>query len=133
MKITPYLNFDGQCAEAFRFYEQVLGGKIEAMSTYDKSPMAEQVPPGWESRVLHTTLRIGDQLLMGADSLPGQHQKAQGISVSLHIDDPSEAERTFHALAEGGTATLPIQETFWAKRFGMLVDKFGIPWMINCE
>ena len=133
MHVDPYLNFNGQCAEAFRFYERVLGGKIEGMMTHGESPMADQVPPGWRDRVMHARLVAGDAVLMGSDSPPEHYEKPQGISVSLNVDDPAVADRIFHALADNGSVSMPIQQTFWAARFGMLVDRFGIPWMINCE
>jgi PhnB protein len=133
MQIAPYLNFDGQCAEAFRFYEKVLGGKILVMQTHGESPIAGEVPPGWHDRVLHARLAVGDQVLMGSDSPPEHYQKPQGLYVALQIDDPADAERIYHALAENGTVTMPLEKTFWAERFGMLVDRFGTPWMVNCE
>lgn len=133
MQLNPYLNFNGQCEIAFRFYEQCLGGKIEATMTYGESPMAEQTPPQWRNKIMHASLIVGDKVLMGADSPPERYEEPKGLSVLLGIDDPVEAERVFHALAEDGTVQMPIQETFWAARFGMLVDRFGIPWMINCD
>ncbi len=131
MQITPYLNFDGQCAEAFRFYEQVLGGKIEYMMTMGESPMAGEVPPETHDRIMHASLRIGDQRLMASDSPPDQYQKPQGLFVSLHYDTPEEGARIFNALAENGTVIMPFEKTFWAEGFGMLVDRFGTPWMVN--
>jgi PhnB protein len=110
-----------------------LGGKIEGMMTHGESPMADQVPPGWRDRVMHARLVAGDAVLMGSDSPPEHYEKPQGISVSLNVDDPAVADRIFHALADNGSVSMPIQQTFWAARFGMLVDRFGIPWMINCE
>lgn len=133
MQLNPYLNFNGQCEIAFRFYEQCLAGKIEATMTYGESPMAEQTPPQWRNKIMHASLIVGDKVLMGADSPPERYEEPKGLSVLLGIDDPVEAERVFHALAEDGTVQMPIQETFWAARFGMLVDRFGIPWMINCD
>jgi PhnB protein len=131
--VQPYLFFDGQCEVAFRFYEQCLGGKIEAMITHGDSPIADQVPAERHNKILHARLVVGAQLLMGSDSPPEHYEKPQGFSVSLNIDDPVEAERIFQALAEKGAVRLPLQQTFWAARFGMLADQFGIPWMINCE
>ncbi len=134
MQVNPYLNFDGQCAEAFRFYAQVLGGTIEAMMTHGESPIAGQVPPGWHDRILHARLVVGDQVLLASDSPPEQYQKPQGLYVSLSIDKPADAQRIFDALAENGTVTMSFEKTFWAAGgFGMLVDRFGTPWMINCE
>jgi PhnB protein len=131
--VQPYLLFNGQCEAAFKFYQQCLAGKIEAMITHGDSPIGDQVPAQWHNKVLHARLVVGDEVLMGSDSPPEHYEKPQGFSVSLSIDDPAEAERIFQALAEKGAVRLPLQQTFWAARFGMLADQFGIPWMINCE
>lgn len=134
MQVTPYLNFNGNCAEAFRFYEQVLGGKIESMKTHGDSPMADQVPPGWGDRVLHARFILDDQILMASDSPPEYYEKPQGLYISLNIDKPADAQRIFNALAEGGEVKMPFEKTFWAAGgFGMVVDRFGTPWMVNCE
>ena len=132
MKLVSYLNFNGQCAEAFRFYERVLGGKIVGIMTHGETPIGDSVAPEWRDRVMHAHLEIGDQVLFGSDSPPEYFQKPQGMYVSIHVDDANEAERIFYALAENGSVEMPIQQTFWASRFGMLTDQFGIPWMINC-
>ena len=133
MQFTPYLNFDGQCAEAFRFYEKALGGKIVTMQTFGETPGMGEMPPALRDRILHVRLAVGDQLLMGSDSQPDQHQPAQGFAVALQINTPAEAERVYAALAEGGTVEMPLQKTFFAERFGMLKDRYGTPWMLNCE
>jgi PhnB protein len=133
VQINPYLNFDGQCEEAFKFYERALGGKIEAMQTFGESPMAADTPPEGHGRILHARLVAGDATLLGSDSPPGEHQLPQGMTVSVQVDRPEEADRIFNALAERGTVQMPIGETFWASRFGMLVDQFGVPWMVNCD
>lgn len=133
MKLNIYLNFDGRCKEAFEFYQQCLGGTIEAMTTHAETPMGENVSDDWRDRIMHARLVVGDQVLMGADMPPDNHEQHGGFSVSLQVEDPEEAERIFHALAEHGTIEMPINETFWAERFGMLVDRFGVPWMVNCD
>ena len=133
MQLNPYLNFNGQCEAAFKFYERCLGGKIEFMLTHGDSPMAQQVPAEWRNKVMHARLVVGDKILMGSDAPPDRYEAPKGFSVSLGIDQPAEAERIFKALAENGTVQMPLQETFWALRFGVLVDRFGIPWMVNCE
>jgi PhnB protein len=133
MQLTPYLMFNGQCEAAFKFYEQTLGGKIVAMTTYGNTPAAEHVSAGSRDRIIHARLQVGDAVLMGSDCPPEQFEEPRGSYVSLQVEDPAEAERIFHALAEGGAVRMPIQETFWAARFAMLVDRFGTPWMINCE
>jgi PhnB protein len=137
MKLNPYLMFNGQCEAAFKFYEQCLGGKIEAMMTYAEAPpessMDNQMSPELLNRIMHVHLTIGDQELMGSDSPSKQYDQPQGFSVSIQLNDPVEAERIFQTLAENGTIQMPLQKTFWANRFGMLVDQFGTPWMINCD
>lgn len=132
MKIVPYLNFDGQCEEAFKFYEQCLGGKIMGIMKADESPVAGEMGPEWKGRVMHACMQVGDQLLMASDSPPGQHQAPRGTYVSVHIDDPAEGRRVFDVLAENGKVEMPFDKTFWAAGFGMCVDRFGTPWMINC-
>ena len=132
MQVNPYLAFDGTCAQAFRFYEQALGGKIVMMMTVGESPMAAQATPETKDQIMHAALQVGGVTIMGADAPSGMFSKPQGFSVSLGIDDEAEAERVFGNLSEGATIKMPLQETFWAKKFGMLVDKFGIPWMVNC-
>jgi len=133
MQLNPYLSFNGQCEAAFKFYAEVLGGQIVATITYGETPMADQTSPGWRGKIAHVRMSIGDTMLMASDSPPDHYEPMKGISVTLGIDEPAEAERVFHALAAGGTVTMPIAETFWARRFGMLTDRFGTPWMINCE
>ena len=132
MQLNPYLTFNGQCEAAFKFYEQCLGGKIAGMWTHAGTPAESQVPAEWRNKILHATLHVGDGALQGADVPPDQYEWPKGFSVTLSLKDAAQAEHIFHALTEDGTVTLPIQETFWAVRFGMLVDRFGIPWMINC-
>ena len=132
MQINPYLHFNGQCEEAFNFYAQCLGGKIDFMLTYAGTPVEQHMPAEWQSKILHATLAVGDQILQGADGPPETYKEPQGFSVSLNLKDPAQAERIFHTLAENGKVQMPLQKTFWAALFGMLVDQFGIPWMINC-
>ena len=132
MRINPYLLFDGKCEAAFKFYERVLGGTIISMIPHAGTPAEANVPPEWGAAILHARLHVGDEILMGSDAPPGHQEKPQGFSVSIQIEDPAEAERVFNALAENATVRMPIAETFWALQFGMLVDQFGIPWMINC-
>jgi len=133
MELNPYLTFNGQCEAAFKFYEKVFGGKIEAMMTFGSSPMAEQTPPEWRNKIMHARMSVGGKTLMASDAPPDRYEAMKGIMVTLGIDDPGEAERIFRALSEKATIQMPIQKTFWAERFGMLVDKFGTPWMVNCE
>lgn len=133
MQLNAYLLFKGNCKEAFQFYESALGGKIEAMMPHAGTPMEKHVAPEWAQKIMHARLAVGDAVLMGSDVPEGEFGKPEGFSVSLHTDDPEEAERLFHALEKGGKVTMPIQSTFWALKFGMLVDQFGIPWMVNCQ
>jgi len=133
MQLNAYLNFNGDCETAFKFYEECLGGKIVRMQTHGDSPMADQVPVGWRDRIIHARLDVGATVLLGSDARPEHYQKPQGLSVSLSVAKPEDAERIFKALAENGTVQMPIQKTFWSARFGMVVDRFGIPWMVNCD
>lgn len=132
-QLNPYLSFNGQCRQAFEFYAQCLGGRIDAIMSNGESPMASEVPAAWHDRIMHAQLTIGDQVLLGADAFTEHYEAPKGFSVMLQVDDAAEAERAFNALAENGTVTMPLERTFWAERFGMLVDQFGIPWMINCN
>jgi PhnB protein len=136
MRLNPYLTFNGQCEEAFRFYAECFGGKIEAMFPFAGTPGEGNVPPEWQKKIMHVRMAIGDQTLMGSDCPPSQHGayvKPQGFSVSVQIKEPAEAERVFNALSKNGSTLMPLQQTFWARRFGMCTDRFGIPWMVNCE
>ena len=131
--MNPYLSFKGDCEAAFKFYERVLGGRIGDVFRYSGSPMADQVPPDWQDKIMHGSMTIDGHVLMGADMLPQQYQVPQGFSLSLHPKTVAEAERLFRALGEDGKIVVPLEKTFWAARFGMLVDCFGVPSMINCE
>ena len=133
MRIDAYLMFNGNCEEAFRFYEKVLDGRIEAMFPHEGTPAEEHVAPEWRKKIMHACLVIDDAMLMASDAPPQFKQDMSGFSVSLRIDDPARAERVFNALSEKGAVKMPFQQTFWAHRFGMLTDQFGVPWMINCE
>lgn len=133
MDIVPYLSFDGRCAEAFAHYAKVLRGDILAMIRGKDMPPAENMPPEFAERVMHARLQVGGRLLMGGDAPIDRASTPQGYCVNLMIDDPVEAERVFRELTEGGTIMMPMDETFWARCFGMGTDRFGTPWMVNCE
>lgn len=133
MQLNTYLNFNGQCEAAFKFYERALGAKIQAIFPFAGTPGEQHLPPGWANKIMHATLTLDNNVLMGSDAPPDRYQEPKGFSVSLHLKNPADAERIFQALSENGKVTMPIQETFWAARFGALTDQFGIPWMINCE
>jgi len=133
MQVNPYLAFNGQCADAFKFYEKVLGGKITFTMTWGEMPGADQFPAETHKLIMHSRISIGDQVLMGADAPPDRYQEPKGINVSIHVKDTAEGERIFKALSENGKVTMPFEQTFWSKGFGMCVDQFGIPWMVNTE
>jgi PhnB protein len=133
MQLNPYLTFNGRCEAAFRYYEKILGGKIVAMIPHEGTPAAEHVPPEWRKKIIHARLVVGDKLLMGSDAPPDSYDEPKGFSVTIGVDTAAEAERIFNALADNGKVKMPLQETFWAIRFGMLVDQFDIPWMVDCE
>lgn len=138
MKVNPNISlaFNGQCEEAFRLYERCMEGSVAFMMKWSESPAAAQAPPEWGSKIYHATLRIGDTAILGSDVsplTPGGYQPPSGFDIVLQMSDPDLADRVFEALAEGATIRMPLQETFWAKRFGALIDRFGIPWSINCE
>jgi PhnB protein len=132
-EVNAYLMFNGQCEEAFKFYEKCLGGKIEMMMTHKDSPMAEQLPAEWRNKIMHVRMTVGTTVLMGSDAPPNHYEKPNGFSMSIGVKDPAEAERVFNELSQNGKVQMPLQKTFWAVKFGMLVDRFDIPWMINCE
>jgi PhnB protein len=133
MRMNPYLSFKGDCEAAFAFYQQYLGAQPGSLFRYGGSPMSGDVPPDWADKVMHATITVGGQQLMGGDVAPDKYEAPKGFSLSLQIEDIVEAERVFDALAEGGTVMMPLEETFWAARFGMAIDRFGIPWLVNCE
>ena len=133
MQLNPYLTFNGQCETAFKFYEKCLGGKIEAMMAHTGTPAEAHVPPEWREKIMHARLNVNGEVLMGSDAPPDHYKEPKGFSVSLQFNDIKEAERVFNALAESGRVGMPLQQTFWAARFGTVVDRFGIPWMINGE
>jgi PhnB protein len=130
MLIQPYLIFPGNCRAAFEHYHKVLGGTLD-MQTHADSPMKDQSPPGMQDAIMHARLTVGEQLLMGSDDMPGPKAKMAGFSVSVTVDSAEEAEKVFAGLSEGGSVTMPLQETFWAPRFGMCRDQFGAAWMVN--
>jgi PhnB protein len=132
MEISPYVTFSGQCAEAFRFYEQVLGGRIVMMQTHGETPMKDHVPASWQDKILHARLEVGSFALMGSDAPPDRYKPSEGIAVSISVP-ASDGERIFRQLSEGGKVGMPFQKTFWAAGFGMVVDRFGTPWMVNSD
>jgi PhnB protein len=134
MKVSTVLSFKGDCEAAFKFYEQHLGGQPGPIFRYAGSPMADSVPPEWRDKIMHGSIVVGDHLLMGGDVADeGQYDAPKGFSLSLQISDTAEAERIYNALVPNGTVLMPLEKTFWAALFGSVVDRFGIPWLINCE
>jgi PhnB protein len=133
MKLYSYLYFNGNCQEAFLFYEKYLGGKITAMMSYGDSPVAGEVPAEQHSAIMHARMAIGGTELMASDAILGRFDPIQSSCLSLTVPSPEEAERIYAALAPDGEIVMPLQETFWALRFGMLRDRFGVLWMVNAE
>ena len=133
MQLVTYLNFGGQCEAAFKFYETCLRGTIEAMITFGGTPSGADIPASWKNKIMHARLSAGGQVLMGSDGLPGETFEHRGYSVAVVVKEAAEADRIFAALSKNETVSMPIQQTFFAERFGMLTDQFGVPWMVNCE
>jgi len=130
MQINPYLFYDSNCEAAFKFYEKALGAKIEMLLRNEDGPEGMS-PPERSKKIMHGRISIDGQVLMASDAPPDHFHKPQGFSVSLTIKDPLDAERKFKALSEGGSLNMPFGKTFFSKGFGMCVDQFGIPWMVN--
>jgi PhnB protein len=135
MNLNPRigLSFNGNCEAAFRLYERWMKGQVEFMLRWGESPMGNDAPPEWKDKILHARLVVGDTELLGADALPGTYKAPAGFSILLSLYDSVEMEHLYKSLAENGTVTMPLQETFWAKRFASVVDQFGIPWTLNYE
>jgi len=131
MEVAPYLLFQGNCKEAFEFYEQALGGKLDMM-TFGQSPDTSQIPAAMFNQVIHARLASGTGVIMGSDCPPERYMRPQGFSVSVSSADPGEVERVFNALVQGGQVQMALAQTFWSAKFGMLQDKYGIAWMVNC-
>jgi PhnB protein len=140
MQFTPYLDFDGNCAEAFAFYAKLFNGTIDYQGTYGEMPASEgtpSIPESARQRIMHVHLKAGEQSLMGSDAMPGAdpscggYQPAQGLWVSVQPANVAEGRRMFDALAEGGQTIMPFAATFWSAGFGMVKDRFGTPWMVN--
>jgi len=131
MNLHPYLHYDGTCEEAMNFYKQALNGELTGIQTFGQSPMP--VPDDLKNRIMHAELRFGDNVIMASDSMPDQKvTPGTNFAMSLNFTDPKEQEEVYNRLAAGGMITMPLQDQFWGARFGMLTDKFGISWMLNC-
>jgi PhnB protein len=135
MRLNSHLHFSGQCEEAFKVYEKVLGGKIEGLFRYEGAPgsEAQNVPPDWRNKIMHAYMTIGDQALMGMDAPPGRFQKPQGFHVNISVKDVAEGKRIFDALSDKANVVMKFGPTFWSPGFAMFVDRFGTPWMVNVE
>jgi len=132
MQLNPYLVYNGDCEAALKFYQNVLGARIEAMLLFEGAPADMPMPPDWKKKVMHAVITVDGEVLMASDAPPDRYRAPQGFSVALQVENPADAERRFKALAEGGTVTMPFGQTFFSKGFGMCTDRFGIPWMVNC-
>ena len=132
MQMNAYMFYNGNCEAAFEYYVKVLGGEINAMFRYEGTPSGEQLPADWQQKIMHAKMTVDGDELMGSDAPPGKFKSPQGCAVVVHLVEPTEAERRFAGLAEGGVITMPLQQTFWASRYGMCVDQFGVPWIVNC-
>ncbi|HZW11428.1 MAG TPA: VOC family protein [Phycisphaerales bacterium] len=131
--IQPYLFFGGRCEEALGFYREALGAEVEMMMRFSESPEPAQpgmVPPGYENKVMHSSFRVGGSTIMASDGC-GEEGAYQGFSLAITVDTIEQADRTFAALSKGGTVTMPLTKTFWAPKFGMLTDRFGVAWMVS--
>ena len=136
MKVEPYLFFNGHCEEAMLFYQQAIGAEVIFQMRMDESPTPTQpgsLPPGFENKIMHASLRIGDSTVMVSDGNSDMQPSFKGFSLSLGVDDVAEAERKFNALAQGGKITVPLAATFWSPCFGMLEDRFGVGWMVSVD
>jgi len=132
--VQPYLFFNGKCEEAVEFYRKAIGAEVEMMMRFKESPESpppDQVPPGFENKIMHASFRVGGTTLMASDGCSAEKPKFEGFSLSLSVASEGEADRAFAALANGGKVTMPLAKTFWSPRFGMLEDRFGVGWMIS--
>jgi PhnB protein len=132
MQVNPYLFYNGNGEAAFKYYEKVLGARIEVMLRNEEAPELMPSPPDRKKKIMHGRISIDGDVLMASDAPPEHFHKPQGFSVSLTVADPADAERKFKALSEGGNVNMPFGKTFFSKGFGMCLDQFGIPWMVNC-
>lgn len=131
LEMNVHVGFPGTCREAMTFYQEVTGGNLEALVTYGETPAAEGVPADWHAKIVHASLNLRGRRLMGADTAGDCYQAPMGAQVHLEYDDPEQAERVFSQLAQGGSVMMPFEQTFWANRFGMTTDRFGVQWMIS--
>ena len=134
MKIQAYLSFGGRCEEALEFYKKSIGAEVTSMLRWKESPdAAMKPPPGYEEKIMNAAFRIGETQLMADDGMGAKEAEFKGMSLVIEVVDDAEANRVFTALGEGGNVQMPLMKTFWTSSFGMLTDKFGVPWMVNVE
>jgi PhnB protein len=131
MKMSVHLNFGGNCAEAFAFYQKVFKADIPFSMTYGQAPQGAPVPPDWGDKVMHTSIPLGEGMLMGCDAPPNRSKPIGGFQISVESKDQAEVKRIFDVLAEGGSVQMPLDKTFWSPLFGMCTDKFGVAWMVG--
>ena len=131
--VQPYIFFGGRCDEALEFYRKAIGAEVERLARFKDSPEPHGLPECFDDKVMHATVRIGNSTLMASDGQCEGDQNFDGFSLSITVPDEAEAERVFAALGEGGLVTMPLEKTFWASKFGMLQDRFGVGWMISVE
>ena len=131
MQVNPYIFFNGNCEAALNYYQKVLGAKIEAIMRYDSAPPEMPTPPEWKQKVMHAKITIDGEVLMASDAPPGHFNQPQGFAVSLQVENPGDAAVRFRQLSDSGTVTMPFGKTFFSNGFGMCIDKFGTPWMVN--
>ena len=134
MKVQAYVTFGGRCEEALEFYKKAVGAEVKNLLRWKDSPdAAMQPPPGYEEKVMNASFRIGDTELMADDGMGAKEVEFKGMTLALSVADDAEAKRVFTALGEGGRVQMPLARTFWTSSFGMLTDKFGVPWMVNVD
>ena len=131
--VQPYLFFNGRCEEALEFYRSALGAEVEMLSRFKDAPEPGMAQPGMEDKVMHASLRIGETILMASDGRCDGEPRFDGFSLSIIVSNEEQAETVFNALAEGGEVTMPLEKTFWALKFGMVEDRFGVGWMVSVE
>ena len=134
MKVQAYLSFGGRCEEALEFYTKSIGAEVSGLMRWKESPDADmKPPPGYEEKIMNAAFRIGDTQLMADDGMGPKQAEFKGVSLVIEVADDAQAKRVFTALGEGGNVSMPLMKTFWTSSFGMLTDKFGVPWMVNVE
>ena len=134
MKVQAYISFDGRCEEALAFYKKSIGAEVSGLMRWRDSPDASMKgPPGYEEKVMNVSFRVGETLLMADDGMGENKAEYKGMTLAIEVADDVEAKRIFTALSEGGKVMMPLIKTFWSTSFGMLTDKFGVPWMVNVQ